>query len=292
MWDNATDDAHVVIDDLHALNIDGLPEVDMVTIGYPCVGFSKLAAIENKDLLHPQCGALLIPLVAALRQMNPTFFIIENTPCFATSQTLALIQKALPDYNFEQTVLDGHDFNELESRKRACVVATSKGLPRFDVTKINSIYADMEPPKVGDYLEDIPLDSPVWREMAHVKARDTMDNVNFKNHVYYGDENKMVTLPASYSSPKAGTPMIGHPVDMKLQRQVQVDEHSNLRCLPLKLKDVILEVWLGINSLVSAKGSASAAHRLLGNGVSKKVWNSVGDSFGRYLNYIAPTASY
>ena len=286
MWDNATDDASVVVDDLQAIECGDLREVDYVSVGYPCVGFSLLAAEENRDLLHAQCGTLFIPLVAALREMNPAIIIFENTPRFGESMTLDMIKRSFPDYNFTQSVVDGHQFNELESRKRVCVIATSKGLPAFDIGFIKSLYTDEPKPTVGDYLKPIASDSPVWREMAHVKARDEMKHLGYRNCLYYGHEEKMVTLPASYGPPKAGVPMIAHPTNKDLQRQVQVDEHGGLRALPDRLMSVVLDVWKGRHAMVSKRGSASAAHRLLGNGVSKKIWESIGNALGLYMKQL------
>jgi DNA (cytosine-5)-methyltransferase 1 len=286
MWDNPTKDASVVVDDLHAVDTDDLPQVDYVTVGYPCVGFSLLAKAEKRDLLHPDCGTLFVPLIAALRKMNPAVIVFENTPRFGTSDTLDLIKRSMPDYNFTQSIFNGHDFNELESRKRVCVVATSKGLPTFDLSTVTSLFSDEAPTVISDHLSDVDLDAPFWRTMEHVKARDDMKHLGYRNCLYYGDETKMVTLPASYGAPKAGTPMIAHPTRPDYQRQVQVDEHVSLRALPERLGRVVIDVWKGVHPLVSVRGSASAAHRLLGNGVSRKVWKSIGAGFGRYLNDI------
>lgn len=286
MWDNATKDATVVVDDLHSVDTNDLPQIDYATVSYPCVGFSLMAKAENLDLLHPHCGTLFVPLIAALRKMNPAVIIFENTPRFGTSDTLDIIKRSLPDYNFTQAVFDGHDFNELESRKRVCVVATSKGLPTFDLSTVTSLFSEDKPEIINDHLSDVDLDAPCWRTMEHVKARDNMKHLGYRNCLYRGDETKMVTLSASYGSPKAGAPMISHPSKEGYQRQVQVDEHVSLRWLPVSLGRVVLDVWKGAHPLVSTRGSATAAHRLLGNGVSRKMWKSIGASFGSYLNEV------
>ena len=287
MWESATDDASVVVDDLSSLFHVDIPQSDIATVGYPCVAFSLLAAKENLDLNHPQCGTLFIPLIAALKKSNPAVIIFENTPRFGDSETLNLIKRSFPDYNFSQRVFNGHDFNELESRKRVCIVATSKGLPEFDLSTVESKFSHLPQRKVSDILSsDILEDSPLYRVMEHVKKRDTMTNIGYKNHLYTGDETAMVTLPASYSSPKAGTPMIMHPIDPSLQRQVQPDEHANLRELPQSLFNAVMDVWKGSNPLVRRSGSFSAAHRLLGNGVSKRVWQSIGEHLGWYFNQL------
>jgi DNA (cytosine-5)-methyltransferase 1 len=287
MWHTATDDATVLVDDLGEAQFMDLPTVNYVTIGYPCVGFSNLATAENRDMDHPFCGTLFIPLIAALRKMNPAVIVFENTPRFEDSDTLNAIAKEMSDYTFTSMKLDGHDFNEIESRKRVCVVAVSKGLPAFDFATLTSQFKHEPTRTVNDMLEPLPLDSERWREMAHVRARDDMKNIGYRNALYYGHETTMTTLPASYGPPKAGVPMIAHPTNPDLQRQVLPSEHANLRDLPDSLKEVVMDVWEGRHPLVSKRGSFSAAHRLLGNGVSKRIWFSMGYAFGGYLLDIA-----
>jgi DNA (cytosine-5)-methyltransferase 1 len=283
MWENATSDATVLVDDLAEAQFMDLPQTNYVTISYPCVAFSGLCAPERRDMAHPHCGTLFIPLIAALRKMNPAVIVFENTPKFNDSATLQAIKNELSDYNFSETILDGHNFNEIESRKRACVIATSKGLPSFDFSTVTSLFDNYPVRTVSDFLTPMPLDSERWKTMEHVKARDNMKHIGYRNAVYYGHETTMTTLPASYGPIKAGVPLLAHPETPELQRQVMPDEHANLRELPPSLKEQIINVWKGIHPLVTRRGSFSAAHRLCGNGVSRRVWTSLGDAMGRFF---------
>tara|TARA_Y100000310_G_scaffold73079_1_gene69227 strand:+ start:1938 stop:3335 length:1398 start_codon:yes stop_codon:yes gene_type:complete len=283
MWDDASDNAMAVVDSIDNLGYYNTNKQDLATVSYPCVGMSLLINPESRDIAHPHCGTLFVSLVAELKRANPAIIVFENTPRFLDSQTLDIIKRSLPGYNFSQTILDGHDYNELESRKRACLVATSVGLNQFDIENVPSLFNEEKTPTVSDFLEPISDDSPLYREMNHVKKRNEMKNVGYRNCVYQGHENAMTTLPASYGSPKAGTPMIAHPTNPQLQRQVQPNEHANLRRIPQRLKDVVMSVWDGSHSLVSSRGSATAAHRLLGNGVSRFVWESLGSALGANL---------
>lgn len=284
MWDSASEDAMAIVDSIDNLDHYDINKQDIATVSYPCVGMSLLISPDKRDIAHPHCGTLFVSLVSALKRANPAVIVFENTPRFLDSQTLDIIKRSLPGYNFTQTILDGHDYNELESRKRACVVATSKGLGVFDIGNIPSLFADEKAPIVSDFLEPISDDSPLYREMEHVKKRDEMKHIGYRNCVYSGDEVSMTTIPASYGSPKAGTPMIAHPTKPSLQRQVQPNEHANLRRIPQRLKEVVMGVWEGTHPLVSSRGSATAAHRLLGNGVSRYVWESLGSALGLNLN--------
>ena len=284
IWDTATDDAVAIVDDLHRLNLADLPkELDWVEIGYPCVGFSALTKADNFDLLHPHCGTLFIPLINALKAMNPAVVTFENVPNFGTSETLSLIERALPDYRFVQKVFDGHDFGELESRPRVCIMAITKSLPAFYFYAL-PMPAKTTSPSISSFLNNVPHDAPVWREMKHVKQRDDMKHIGYRNCLYTGAENQMTTIPASYGSPKAGTPMIQHPTNPDFQRQIMPDEHGRIRRLPKALQSLVEAVWKGDTPLVSQRGNFSAAHRLLGNGVSRSIWSYMGELIGFYCN--------
>lgn len=285
IWADATDDAHISVDDLYEMDISTLPKVDIVDIGYPCVGFSSLAIAQNKDTLHPLCGALFIPLAAAIRQMNPAIILMENVPRFQTSDTLRLLKQAFFDYTFVEQQLDGQTFGEIESRKRVCVVGVSKGLSSFEFP---SLPAAKPAPALSTYLQDIPLDDACWRAMEHVRRKDLELSHNYKNCLYQGHEQKIAALTASYANPKAGTPMIAHPENESLQRQITVFEHALIRALPQELLNGVMTVVNGSHPLVNSQGSVSAGHRLLGNGVSSEIWRWVGGALGQWLFGLLP----
>lgn len=286
IWNDASHDAVAITDDLNHMPLDALPDdVDIVEVGYPCVAFSALANPAKRDLNHPDTGTLFIPLVNALRKLNPALIIFENVPAFGESVTLELISRSMPGYRFEQKIFNGHDFGELEARPRVCVVAVSKGLPEFNFESL-PMPSRIEAPALSTFLNKLSDDHAAWRKMEHVKARDSMKNIGYRNCLYSGDENAMTTIPASYASPKAGTPMIQHPTQPDLQRQIMPDEHANIRRLPATLKKLVVDVWTGSHPMVSNKGSFTAAHRLLGNGVSRNIWSFVGAIVATYFKEI------
>ena len=221
-------------------------------------------------------------MCAAIEKMNPSVICFENTKAFINSKTLDLIKRQLTGYRFEQVILDSHDFGEIESRRRACVIAVSEGLPSLGLV-------DLKPPVVhsrpilSDYMEAVPEDSPLWREFAHLIRKDKDTRTNYRNTLYSGCASKIGTLIASSASAKAGSPMIRHPTNPNLQRQVTELEHARIRDLPKGVFDQVMAVANGTHQLVSKRGSKTAVHRLCGNGVSKKVWQKVGQFLGRYL---------
>ncbi|GIC77102.1 hypothetical protein FMO003_25020 [Moritella sp. F3] len=282
IWDGATDDALVVVDQLENLDINMLRPADIIEIGYTCIGMSTLCVSQNRDTNHPVVGLLYIKLLAALYKMNPSVVIFENAPFFINSDTLKIIKSEMKGYRFEEAVFNAYDFGEIEPRKRSCVIAISDGLPELQLNNLTPP-AITRRPKLGDYLEDIPLDSPTWRRMDHIKKKERQDSLNFKNAVFVPTDTKIGTLIASYGAPKVGSPFIQHPTNVDLQRQLTPVEFGRIRQLPQAVNDLVMKIADGRHPLVSKRGSHSAAYRLMGNGVSKWVWLAIGNFLGNYL---------
>ena len=284
IWKNPSHDAIAITDDLSDLDLNVLVNAHFADVSYPCVGQSQLCDPSKRDIFHPDAGTLFVKLIAALEKVNPAIILIENTPMFAKSETLRVLKSELKGYRFEQVILNAYEHGEIEPRPRVCVVAVSEGLPEMHLDQLTPEFRSHDVrPKLQDYLEPIPVDSPLWREMAHVKKKDTESHHNYKNKLYFGHETKIATLTASYAAPKAGTPMIAHPSDPNLQRQVTEREHSRIRHLPCELHSELMKVADGTHPMVSIKGSKTLVHRMCGNGVSKRVWNDVGEFLGNYF---------
>lgn len=287
IWDNATDDAVAITDTIGGIDLNDLVHSHFVEIGLPCVNQSTLCAKDSRDLEHPLVGTLFVKLLACLHKINPAIIMIENTPAFVNSKTLEIIKRELPGYRFEEVMLNAHDYGELEARKRTCVVAISDGLPALQLASLLPPEHVVRTP-LSNILRPVADDSPLWRAMEHIKRKVSDPKLNFKNTLYTGVETLISTVTATYAAPKVGTPMIQHPTNPDLQRQLMVTEHGDLRSLPDSMYREILDVESGAHPMVSTRGSKTKAHRLLGNGVSGKVWNAVGEFIGNYLAQLLP----
>ncbi|MCG9575456.1 DNA cytosine methyltransferase [Vibrio tubiashii] len=282
IWDDADPNAVVTSEPLGDALFGDIPEVDVLEIGKPCINQSKLCKKEHRDLEHPIVGTLFVQVIHAIRLMNPSVIVIENATPFLNSKTFDLIERELSEYRFTSTKLTGFDYGDYENRERACIVGVSSGLPDFGFNDFTPPSAVLHPP-LSDALEPIALDSPLWREMSHVKRKEDDVRLNFKNTLYSGSDTKIGTLTASYSAPKVGAPMLLHPTNQNLQRQFTAKEHCNIRALPAQLAEVVMSVAKGTHPLVSARGSSKAVHRINGNSVTPKAWLAIGAFIGRYL---------
>lgn len=282
IWDDAAPNAVASSESLGEALFGDIPEVDILEIGKPCINQSKLCKKEHRDLNHPTVGTLFVQVIHAVRRMNPSIILIENASPFINSKTFELIERELSEYRFTSTKLTGFDFGDYESRERACIVGVSLGLPEVGISNFSAPTNTPHPP-LSDALEPIASDSPLWREMQHVKNKEDDERLNFKNTLYSGSDTRIGTLTASYSAPKVGSPMVQHPTNKNLQRQFTAMEHCNIRALPKRLAAVVMSVAKGTHPLVSVRGSTSAVHRINGNSVTPKAWIAMGTFIGRYL---------
>lgn len=286
IWDDATADASAYAIDLREVPLDQIPQLHLVEIGYPCIAQSTLCKADHRDLQHPIVGTLFVPVLAAIKQANPAIIIIENAPAFLNSQTLKLIEHELPGYRFEHRLVDAYEAGEIEGRKRSCVVGVSAGLPSIHLDFMR--FEVLSRPTLANYLEAIELDAPCWQVYDHVKAKDCDHRVNYRNCVHSPSDTKIATIPASYWA-KAGVPFVAHPTEQTKQRLLSIREHMNIRQLPNQMKSTLTQVEQGTHPEISG-GSKTAIHRMLGNGVSKNVWLTLGQWIGNYINALNPQA--
>ncbi|MGR2849332.1 DNA cytosine methyltransferase [Vibrio vulnificus] len=290
IWHNARKNAMAINSDIRDLELEKLPAVNIVEVGYPCNGQSKLSPKHRRDVNHPEVGTLFIQIINALRALNPAVIIFENTPAFNSSKTLELIERELSEYKFEKSVIDGHKHGDIEGRERSCVIAVSSGLPEMDLSKFE--YPDIVIHReLNTYLDNVADEDKSWGTKPHIKRKLTDPRLNFKLNVYKGNETKIASLLAGNQSPKINSPFIAHSSfdNTGLMRLINPLEHARIRELPAKMMDLIEQIVSGTHALISTRGSSSAAHRLLGNCPSPKAWTGVGEFLGRYLRgMVAP----
>jgi DNA (cytosine-5)-methyltransferase 1 len=114
-------------------DVDSLPEageVDVITGGPPCQGFSGLG---TRSIGDPRNG-LWRDYVRFVRSMQPRVFVLENVTQFLSSQEFRQVQTAagpggeLQDYTLSAKILNAADYGVPQNRKRAIVIGTRKDL--------------------------------------------------------------------------------------------------------------------------------------------------------------------
>lgn len=120
--------------DIRAVNLQDVPDHDVLCAGFPCQPFSK--AGEQKGLECPQWGDLIDYVVAILELKQPRFFIVENVPNLVRhngGKTWELICEKLrgAGYDISSAKLSPHMFGIPQKRERAFLVGDRKGLQGY-----------------------------------------------------------------------------------------------------------------------------------------------------------------
>ena len=277
IWEFATKCAVMECDDIQMMDFSDLPtNVGFLEIAIPCVGHSQLTAKENRDLNHPLTGKLFIPTINAIKAMNPCTILIECTPGLANSDTLSCIKDQLIKlgYVFETTSLKGSEFGDFEHRNRFCLFAVSNGVKHLFPSLQDIKITHTESKSFASIMDRVSDTDPVWKEYSHVKARNAMNHLGYKNILINGATKHMPAILSSYGSPKAGQPFVAHPSNPDLQRMISVREHSRIRQLPNKLVEA-LDMLSNGTLLGRTRTGKTLAHRFLGNMVSPTPWQRV-----------------
>ena len=144
--------------DIREVDLDSIPEHDVLCAGFPCQPFSK--AGDQKGLECPQWGNLFDYVVDILRKKKPRYFIVENVPNLMRhngGDTWEIICDQLRsvgyDIDFER--LSPHMFGIPQKRERAFIVGDSKGLGSFTFPKPQNL----KPTSIRTVLDDQPCDT-------------------------------------------------------------------------------------------------------------------------------------
>ena len=117
--------------DIRGIDLDDVPEHDILCAGFPCQPFSK--AGSQLGMKCPQWGDLFDFVIRVIEHRRPTYFILENVPNIKEhnrGRTWKQILEKLGDeewgYEVDDRVLSPHDFGIPQVRKRVFIVGSLK----------------------------------------------------------------------------------------------------------------------------------------------------------------------
>ena len=120
--------------------------VDFVMATPPCQGMSKAGRMKFDD---PR-NMLFLKILDIIKEIQPKYVVIENVSEFLTSnyltkngeekKILVEINEQINDlYSIDYNVLNAHDFNVPQSRKRAIMLISRKDLPPWNISDVEAL---------------------------------------------------------------------------------------------------------------------------------------------------------
>lgn len=257
-----------------------LPKLEVLEMGLPCSGHSVAGLAKRGHGIpeaHPEVGHLVVSALIIINKTNPSCILFENVPGYESSASAAILRNQLRDlgYSVEERVLNGKEWGALENRDRWCMVAVTEGIEfKFD----QLMPPKSRPRQLGEILDPIPLDDPMWSPMEGLKAkqeRDIAEGKGFRMQVYGKAAESIGTIGKGYNKNRSTEPKVQHPENPELLRLLTPSEHSKAKEIPPHLVD-------GLSNTV--------AHEVLGQSIVYSPFRDVAHHIGNAINRFAGRA--
>lgn len=235
-----------------------LPKVDILAAGIPCSGASKagkskrgLAKMED----HEGVGHLIASAIMVINRIQPAVIVIENVKDYSHSASAQILRQHLRDsgYDVQETLLGASDFGCLEDRVRWFLVAATRGIP-MDLQGLSPVARPVK--MLSSVLDDIGPDAEDWRTFDYLKTKEVRDASKgscFAMQVVTPDSTSCPTLRKGYYKGGSTDPLLAHPSNPDLLRQLTLAEHARIKEVPAHLVE-------GMNK--------TEGHALLGQGIA------------------------
>lgn len=199
-------DEHFVLEDVHALHADSLPDVELATASFPCTDLS-LAGARAGLSQGRQSSAFwgFIDLLRNLRHRRPPLVLLENVVGFLTSHDGADFRAAMLalnelGYGVDPFMLDARWFVP-QSRPRLFVVASS--LPDAQAGHL-LIDGRLRPPMLSHFVREHPeirwqiRPLPEPPAASALSLRDVLDDLTDDDPLWW-DEKRRTYLYNQFS---------------------------------------------------------------------------------------------
>lgn len=275
-----SDESIVINSDVRDVPMSGaVPQLEVVCGGGPCTGASRAGASKNKLAFaeeHSSAGTLFFDYLEFVKASNPAVVLLENVPEYAKSASMAVVRSVLTSlgYDLYEQVFNGNDFGVLEARKRLVLVGITKGFSSAVPFEFPSSHPCVQPghkPTVADILEDVPLDSPMWKSYDYLEAKQVRDSEagkGFKRQLVTAQDTSYGTIGRGYQKARSTEPFLLHPTDPTLSRLFTPGEHAAGKGIPVSVIDGV---------------AATTAHEILGQSVIYPKFEAIGYAIGSFL---------
>lgn len=207
--------------------LEQLKPIGLLEMGIPCEPFSAIRRLDRGNgkrrngNLPPEAhelGDMVYWALKAVDVLNPHTVIIEEVPKFLDSGAGYILRLALirMGYTVDARIISPQMFGSSMTRTRAVIVATT-----FDEVSWPEPSNTQTAPKLGDLLDDVPDDSPLWFNpdtkpwLYEHWQRQTSRGNGFEPPKLTAKSTSCPTIKKRYFAGQGDNPVVQHPCPRK-----------------------------------------------------------------------------
>ena len=261
---------HIICEDIAKIDIEKIPECDIIIGGFPCQGFSvanmKRHETDERNTLYKQ-------LIRVIDAKKPKFFLAENVKGITNLAKGKVFQMILSDfstrgYKVSYRILNAADYGVPQTRQRVIIVGVRNDV-EFE-------YIFPAPTNSKDGKNGLPRWISVGEAMSIIPNPDlpnTLPNHDYSKYKlhfngYLGhrvlDPEKPAPTVTARGDNKGGVVVLPHP---NAQRRMSCRELAAVQSFPLDYA-----FW----------GNRSSVYRQMGNAVPPLLGYAVANVFNQY----------
>lgn len=261
---------HIICEDIAKIDIEKIPECDIIIGGFPCQGFSvanmKRHETDERNALYKQ-------LIRVIDAKKPKFFLAENVKGITNLAKGKVFQMILSDfstrgYKVSYRILNAADYGVPQTRQRVIIVGVRNDV-EFE-------YIFPAPTNSKDGKNGLPCWISVGEAMSIIPNPDlpnTLPNHDYSKYKlhfngYLGhrvlDPEKPAPTVTARGDNKGGVVVLPHP---NAQRRMSCRELAAVQSFPLDY---------------AFSGNRSSVYRQIGNAVPPLLGYAVANVFNQY----------
>ena len=223
--------SHIVCSDIEDVDLNTIPDADVIVGGFPCQGFSMANKSRSIDDERNKLYKYFAKVVATKK---PKYFLAENVRGILSLDNGEAIRVILNDlkkigYDVQYQLFNMANYGVPQTRQRVIIAGTREGLenrfsfPQPTHTKDSWV-------NISEALSDIP--EPLCENdkiLNHIYSKYKVTNRNFTGHRKTDPQKPSPTILARGNG-KGGVCAIQHP---KNHRRMSVRESAAIQTFPM-----------------------------------------------------------
>ena len=222
---------HVICSDISDIQLNTIPDADVIVGGFPCQGFSMANKSRSIDDKRNKLYEYFVKIVA---EKQPKYFIAENVRGILSLDKGEAIKTIVNDfenigYNVRYQIFNMADYGVPQTRQRVIIAGTRKDIQKIfpfpQPTHTKDCWVN-----IAEALSDIPEPLCGQNKISnHIYSKYKVTNRNFTGHRKTDPQKPSPTILARGNG-KGGVCAIQHPNN---RRRMSVRESATIQTFPV-----------------------------------------------------------